>query len=154
PEHATMCAFDALLAAPRATLLDYPILFNLPASQGEGGTVRSLLSGAIPGFVHLLLFWAQNLQQGRNIYRAVICSNSWGIDDQSDDLPAGHAGRYVDNPRHPFNRLVSALSSFGVDVVFAAGNSGEARPPQPVMGTNALSSVLTVAGCDAHDRVV
>jgi subtilisin family serine protease len=150
-DHGTMCAFDALLAAPKATLLDYPILFNLPTANRErGSTVKSLLSGALPGFTYLLLDWARDLLRGRSL----VASNSWGIHNQNEDFPEGHPSRYVDNPFHPFNLLLSALTYFGADIVFAAGNSGAEVKPQPIMGSAALGKVLAIAGCDTHDCLV
>src|SRR5690606_4088166 len=48
--HGTMCAFDALITAPRATLLDYPVLL----SQRQGGSaVDGLLSDAIAAYARL-----------------------------------------------------------------------------------------------------
>ena len=73
------------------------------------------------------------------------------------DFPAGHRGRYADNPRHLFTRSVSAMSTIdNVDIVFAAGNCGGECPDEKcqqvttatITGANASLDVLTVAGCD------
>src|SRR4029453_4070087 len=95
-DHGTMCAFDALIAAPNATLLDYPML----ASSIPGGnpTGRSL-SAALLAFSHLLANWAVAFAPGGpQRYSALVVNNSWGIYHPSWDFPPNHAGRYCDNP--------------------------------------------------------
>ena len=157
-DHGTMCAFDALIAAPNATLLDFPILSgNAPG----GAMVGRTLSVALMGFAQLLAFWAVAFAPGSN-YRALVCSNSWGIFHPSWDFPQGHPGRFIDNPKHPFNIIVATLAASGVDIVFAAGNCGvqcpdsrcQNRTTQAIMGTSAHDDVLTLAGCDINDQRV
>lgn len=153
-DHGTMCAFDALIAAPKATLLDYPILQgNAPG----GSTMGRALSSALLGFSHLLAFWGVAFApSGANRYKALVVNNSWGMYHPSWDFPADHPGRYADNPAHPFNVIVSTLANTNADIVFAAGNCG-AECPDPrcrgkvtesISGANALPDVLTFAGCD------
>ncbi|AWB19712.1 hypothetical protein DA075_01155 [Methylobacterium currus] len=155
----TMCAYGALIAAPRATLLDVPVL---PAT-GPG-----FLSDALQAYAHLLTA----VQADKPRFKALIVTNSWGLGHESWDFPAGHPGRYVDNPGHPFNRIVGALSRYGVDILFAAGNGGQGphqgshrgygdgRPDprgqgrtQPtIMGANAHPDVITVTGATLRGR--
>jgi hypothetical protein len=158
--HGTMCAFDALLAAPKATLLDFPIL----ASTAPGGAmVGRTLSVALLGFAQLLAFWGVAFAPGgAQQFRALVSNNSWGIYHPSWDFPAGHPGRFIDNPNHPFNVIAKTLANAGADIIFAAGNCGaqcadmrcQGRTTQAIMGANALAEVLTLAGCDTNDQRV
>jgi len=158
--HGTMCAFDVLIAAPKATLLDFPILAN---DAPGGSVVGQTLSVALLGFAQLLAFWAVAFAPGGGPrYRALVVSNSWGIFHPSWDFPAGHPGRFIDNPNHPFNILVKTLASSGADIVFAAGNCGaqcadgrcQGNTKQTIVGSSALQEVLTLAGCDTKDARV
>jgi hypothetical protein len=156
-DHGTMCAFDVLLAAPKATLLDYPILSG---SAPGGAVVGRTLSVAVQAFAHLLAFWGVAFAPGgAPRYGGLVVSNSWGIFHPSWDFPSGHPGRYIDNPNHPFQGLVSLLARAGADIVFAAGNCGGqcadgrcmGRTTGTIMGVNASPDVLTLAGCDTND---
>ncbi len=157
--HGTMCAYDALIAAPEATLVDVPILANPTAG---GSTMSGTLAAAVLAYSHLLARWGVAFGPGDlGKYVGLVISNSWGVFDPSWDFPAGHPGRYIDNPRHPFNLLVGVLASSGIDVVFAAGNCGAQCPDARCSGTtatitgaNALDDVLTVAGCDTGKQRV
>ena len=159
-DHGTMCAFDVLIAAPKATLLDFPILAN---SAPGGSMVGRTLSVALMGFAQLLAFWAVGFAPGGGPrYKALVVSNSWGIFHPSWDFPVGHPGRFIDNPNHPFNVIAGTLAGSGADVVFAAGNCGaqcadgrcQGRTTQTIMGASALPAVLTLAGCDVQDARV
>jgi len=159
-DHGTMCAFDVLIAAPKATLLDFPILGS---SAPGGAVVGRTLSVALLGFSQLLAFWAVAFAPGGGPrYKALVVSNSWGIFHPSWDFPPGHPGRFIDNPNHPFNILVGTLAGSGADIIFAAGNCGsqcadgrcQARTTQTIMGSSALQDVLTLAGCDITDARV
>lgn len=158
-DHGTMCAFDALIAAPDATLLDFPIL----ASSAPGGSLSGrTLAGAVQAYAQLLSFWAVAFAGGRTRYSALVVNNSWGIYHPAWDFPVGHPGRYVDNPNHPFTALVGLLARSGVDILFAAGNCGSqcadtrcrSRTAGAIMGANASPDVLTIAGCDTADAWV
>lgn len=156
-DHGTMCAFDALLAAPKATLLDFPIL----ASSAPGGsTVGSTLSVAVQAYAQLIAFWSVAFAPGgAPRYKGLVVNNSWGIFHPSWDFPSGHPGRFIDNPNHPFCALVGVLARGGADIVFAAGNCGstcadgrcQGRVTGTIMGSSAYQDVLTVAGCDTTD---
>lgn len=158
-DHGTMCAFDVLIAAPDATLLDFPIL----ASNAPGGSVSGrTLASAMQAYAQLLSFWSIAFAGGGPRYGALVVNNSWGIYHPGWDFPAGHRGRYVDNPNHPFTALVGLLARTGVDILFAAGNCGSgcadmrcrSRTTGVIMGANASRDVLTVAGCDTSDAWV
>jgi subtilisin family serine protease len=124
--HGTMCAFDALIAAPNATLLDYPVLVT-PA-QG-GSTMSGTVGVALLAYAQLVVGWAVAFAAGgTQKYSGLVVSNSWGVYHPSWDLPPGHRGRYIDNPNHPFHLQVSALNRSGVDIIFAAGNCGAPCP--------------------------
>ncbi|MCF4128501.1 S8/S53 family peptidase [Methylobacterium sp. SyP6R] len=139
----TLCAYGALIAAPRATLLDLPIL---PAT-GPG-----LLSDALQAYARLLAA----VRADKPRFKALVVTNSWGLGHESWDFPAGHPGRYVDNPGHPFNRIVGTLSRYGVDILFAAGHGGQdgsgARSRSAIMGANAHPDVITVTGATLRGR--
>lgn len=154
--HGTMCAFDTLIAAPNATLLDFPVLGRNPGGSMMSGS----LSAAVQAYSFLLSSWAVAFAAGGlSQYRSLVLSNSWGLYHTDWDFPPGHRGRYCDNPDHPFDIIVSALIRSGVDVVFAAGNCGAGCPSSKcegvttgtIMGANAHAEVLTVAGCDTTD---
>jgi hypothetical protein len=155
--HGTMCAFDALIMAPDATLLDYPVL----RSPAPGGAASSGTIGvALVAYAQLMANFAVAFAPGGAAkYNALVVSNSWGLYHPSADFPAGHRGRYIDNPNHPFHLVVTALARSGADIVFAAGNCGsqcpspfcQTRTVGTIMGANAHPDVLTLAGCDTND---
>ncbi|MFI8392865.1 S8 family serine peptidase [Streptomyces sp. NPDC085540] len=153
-DHGTMCAFDALIAAPKATLLDVPVLL----SERVGPTVMSgLLSDAVAAYSHL---WAL-LKTMPEDKTALVVSNSWGSFSPQWDFPPSHPGNYSDNPGHPFNLMVTALENAGADVLFAAGNCGRDCPDgrcqfpnRPIVGANSHPRALSIGGVDTRgDRV-
>lgn len=158
-DHGTMCAFDALIAAPAATLLDFPIL---SATAPGGAMTGRTLSGAVQAYAQLLAFWGVSFAPTGRHYNGLVVTNSWGIYHPSWDFPSGHPGRYVDNPNHPFTQLVGVLARAGADILFAAGNCGSqcadtrcrSRTAGSIMGANASQDVLTLAGCDTTDARV
>ena len=151
--HGTMCAFDALIAAPDATLVDFPLLEV--ESPSPDGMMFPYVSSAMRAYGALLASRAHGpLKQ----YQALVVSNSWGIYHPDDDYPAGHPGRFSDNPTHPFNVQLAAATRAGIDILFAAGNCGRECPSpncrsaqgNAIMGCAGLPEILTVAGCDIH----
>lgn len=151
--HGTMCAYNVLAAAPKATLIDVPAL----SVSAPGGTVTGRsLSTALQAFSYLLSNYAVAFAPGGiHQYKGLVITNSWGIYHPSWDFPTGHPGRYCDNPQHPFASIVKALTSAGADIAFAAGNCGEqcpnnrcqSRTSETIMGANSYAEVLTVAAC-------
>jgi hypothetical protein len=150
-----MCAFDVAIAAPNATLLDFPILFSTTAG---GSAMDGFLSDAVQAYSYLL----QQLRADSWPYDSLVINNSWGMYSQSWDFPPGDPGRYADNPNHPFNTIVGTLSRAGADILFAAGNCGADCPVEKcggvtvdtIMGANAHPDVLTIAGATyLNDRV-
>lgn len=156
--HGTMCAHAALLAAPKATLFDMPALVGTPAGGSPIGARISTVYVALSTWVAQALIALP--ASGEPKYRAVVLSNSWGMYNPSWDLPAGHAGRYSDNPLHPFTGTLKVLGTNDVDIVFAAGNCGAECPDDrcqnvfagAITGANASPEFLTVTGCDLNDR--
>jgi subtilisin family serine protease len=147
-DHGTMCAFDGLIAAPRATLLDVAVLL----SRREGSTVlEGLLSDAVAAYAHLrTVLDAMPAEQ-----RALVVSNSWGSFSPNWDFPPGHPGNYSDNRAHPFNIIVGSLEQAGADILFAAGNCGRdcpdgrcEYPSLPIGGANSHPQVLSTGGVD------
>ena len=153
-DHGTMCAFDALIAAPKATLLDIPVL----QSRRPGGSVLDgLLSDAVAAFAHLRTV----LEAMPPESRALVVSSSWGSFSPRWDFPPGHPGNYSDNPAHPFNLIVGSLEQAGADLLFAAGNCGRecpdsrcAYPERSIAGANSHGQVLTVGGVDVEGKRV
>ncbi|GGK93578.1 hypothetical protein Sme01_58710 [Sphaerisporangium melleum] len=153
-DHGTMCAFDTLIAAPRASLVDVPILL----SRRQGGTVMDgLLSDAVAAFAHLRTV----LDAQPAASRALVVSNSWGSFSPLWDLPPGVAGNYSDSAAHPFNIIVGSLEQAGADILFAAGNCGTeckdrrcAFPGRPIVGANSHPQVLSIGGVDTNGERV
>ena len=153
-DHGTMCAYDAGIAAPGATLLDHAVLL----STTPGATAMSgLLSDAVLSYSKLL-----GLLTGALKGKPLVVSNSWGMFDPAWDFPVGHPGNYSDNATHPFNVIVSSLESAGADILFAAGNCGrncpdgrcKFGPTRPICGANSHPAVLSVAGIDVGSKRV
>jgi subtilisin family serine protease len=171
--HGTMCAYDALIAAPNATLIDLPML--LARATGDH-KVPATVSSAIHAYSHLVNVWFN--KQPRPNYTALVVSNSWGIFNPSlDEFPKDDPGRFIDNPNHIFRLLIGALTGTeldppvdgtevdprkNVDVIFCGSNCGpECTSPAcllqttgMIMGANAYPEVLTVGGCDAENDVI
>jgi subtilisin family serine protease len=143
-----MCAFDALIAAPQATLLDVAVL--LSKRQGSN-LVEGLLSDAVAAYAHLAGVLSSLPEEGRSL----VVSNSWGSYSPRWDFPPGHPGNYSDNKAHPFNIIVASLESAGADILFAAGNCGRDCPAgrceyteRPIGGANSHAGVLSIGGVD------
>ena len=148
-DHGTMCAYDALIAAPKATLLDFPVLL----SQTPGGsTMDGFLSDALQAFSILVAYMRR--PESERQYKSLVVNNSWGMYHPSWDFPPGHPGRYADSPNHPFNLVAGTLARMGADIFFAAGNCGSDCPDgrcegvvkETITGANAHPDVTTVAG--------
>ena len=160
-DHGTMCAYDALIAAPKATLLDHAVLRT---TRAGGSVMDGVLSDAVQSFGVLLRLMM--LPREERFFHSLVVSNSWGMFHPSWDFPPGHPGRYFENPAHPFNRIVESLAAQGADILFAAGNCGPACPdgrclPIPVnandrriSGANGHPDVLCVAGVDTNKDLV
>ena len=155
-DHGTMCAYDALIAAPRATLLDVAVLLSQQSPQPGESPISGLLSDAVLAYSHLLSI-LQNPSRRPGEAVSLVVSNSWAIFSPAWDFPPGHVGNYTDNPEHPFNRIVATLESFGADILFAAGNCGTDCPDgrcewpdeeSTIAGANSHPAVLSVGGVD------
>ncbi|MFF4412216.1 S8 family serine peptidase [Streptosporangium sp. NPDC001559] len=153
-DHGTMCAFDALISASKASLIDIPVLLS---RRPGGSEMDGLLSDAVAAFSHLRTV----LDSLPAATRSLVVSNSWGSFSPEWDFPVGHPGNYSDNAAHPFNLIVSSLEQAGADVLFAAGNCGRdcrdrrcAYPDRPIGGANSHPSVLSVAGADTEGERV
>ncbi|MEU8248369.1 S8 family serine peptidase [Nonomuraea sp. NPDC048916] len=147
-DHGTMCAFDTLIGAPQASVIDLPVLLS---SRPGGSALDGLLSDAVAAFAHLRTV----LDAQPEASRALVVSNSWGSFSPEWDFPVGHPGNYSDNAAHPFNLMVAELDRAGADVLFAAGNCGRecrdgrcAYPNRPIAGANSHPKALSVGGVD------
>jgi subtilisin family serine protease len=155
PDHGTMCAYDVGLAAPKAKLLDYALLW----SQTPGSTVmEGFLSDAVLAYSRL----RQILLSLPLARRRMVITNSWGMFSPDWDFPVGHPGNYSDNPAHPFNIIVGSLENAGADILFAAGNCGREcedgrcafNGTPPICGANSHPGVISVGGVDVAKRRV
>jgi subtilisin family serine protease len=141
--HGTMTAFDVSIAAPQATLWDFPIITRVDSDEvlrkytSDGAQAYRFMVNAIQN--HGLL----------SSFKGLVVNNSWCIYDLSFDMPAGHPANYSSNPNHTFNRAVSELAAAGADIVFAAGNCG---PDCPV--TACTQSGATIYGANSHPEVL
>ena len=159
--HGTMCAYDALIAAPKATLVDVPMLLARPVGDHHSA---SMLDSAILAYLHIANVW-----WATKVFDALVVSNSWGLFHPClEDFPPGHPYRFSDNPNHIFHYLLRALAADGVDIVFCGNNCGDgancagdcasgkclSKTERMIMGANAYQDVLTIGGCDTNDRMV
>jgi hypothetical protein len=161
-DHGTMTAYDLLIAAPKATLLDYPMLSTrAPGDQ----SVRGTIGAAMIAYAHLAVHWIfySFFELPKPKYNTLVVNNSWGIYNPNlDDFPPGSPGRYIDNPNHVFRNFIMLLTAFDYDIVFCAGNCGSDCPAPPCLhcttgtinGASAYPEVLTLAGCDVTDTRV
>jgi len=150
PDHGTMTAYDARIAAPEAEIFDYALL------KSHAGTWSAFLSDAISAFADLIE--RVHARPGR-----WVVNNSWGLFDRSNDAPIGSSENYSANPDHPFNQITGSLVAAGADVFFAAGNcgvpcpnarcgAGDTGPGQSIHGANSHPDVVTVAAVTVTDR--
>jgi len=154
-DHGTMCAYDGMIAAPKATLLDHAVLL----STTSGATrMAGLLSDAVLAYQKLRTIVTATPASKR----AMVVSNSWGMYTPDWDFPPGHPGNFSDNPAHPFNLMVASLEAAGADILFAAGNCGRDCEDErcgfgtkpSICGANSHPSVLCVAGVDLNKKRV
>ena len=158
--HGTMCAYDALIAAPKAKLLDFPMLLTRPVADHHS---TSMVDAAMHAYLQLAnTWWSKPID-------ALVVSNSWGLFHPClEDFPPGHPYRFIDNPNHVFHYLVQALAADGVDIIFCGNNCGDgencagdcasgtclSKTDRMIMGANAYEEVLTIGGCDTNDQMV
>jgi hypothetical protein len=161
--HGTMCAYDALIAAPKATLLDIPMLLARPVADHHS---KSMVDAAMLAYLQLANTW---WSRPSKTFDALIVSNSWGLFHPClEDFQRGHPYRFIDNPNHAFHYFTKALAADGVDIIFCGNNCGNGRncagdcasgtclskTDRMIMGANAYEDVLTIGGCDTNDRIV
>jgi subtilisin family serine protease len=160
--HGTMCAYDALIAAPKATLLDLPMLLARPVADHHS---KSMVDAALLAYFHLAVLWWV-----KRPFDGLVVSNSWGLFHPClEDFPPGHPNRFIDNPRHALRKyLIRPLAASGVDIVFCGNNCGNgkncagncasgaclSKTDRMIMGASTYPEVLTVGGCDTDDEVV
>jgi subtilisin family serine protease len=139
-DHGTMVAYDASIAAPKATLLDYALL------RSTAGSWEAFLSDAIAAFGDLIDLL-------RRKPGSLVVNNSWGLFDRSDDAAVGTPENYSANANHPFNQIVAALVTSGADVIFAAGNCG-VDCPDGRCGVNDVGPGASIHGANSHPAVI
>lgn len=140
PDHGTMVAWDARIAAPDARILDYALL------RSDGATWTAFLSDAIAAFADLMRVIGEHPGP-------LVVNNSWGMFDRSGDEPIGSPGNYSANPNHPFNQIVGTLVEAGADIFFAAGNCG-ANCPDGRCGNTDVGPGASIHGANSHPDVV
>jgi len=158
--HGTMCAYDALIAAPNATLLDYPMLIVRPPAAH---TVIPTVAAAVSAYADIRNKWI-NPNGAPPPYERLVVSNSWGIFHPGlEDFRPNHSGRFIDNPQHALRiYYIKPLTDKGVDIIFCGNNCGPScqsptclsKTNGMIMGAATYDEVLTVGGCDTHDDLV
>jgi subtilase family protein len=159
--HGTMCAYDALIAAPKATLLDYPMLIARPPAAH---TVKPTIAAAVIAYADIKNKW-MNPDGAPPPYERLVVSNSWGILHPSlEDFPSNHNGRFIDNPNHALRvyYIKPLTDKKGVDIIFCGNNCGPScaaptclsKTGGMIMGAATYDEVLTVGGCDTNDNLV
>jgi subtilisin family serine protease len=143
--HGMMIAQNVLAVAPDATIFDLPLvpwkISDIPAFLSLANAAYGTMRAAIANF-----------KTNPRFSGPWVIVNPWGIYDSRLDLRPPHD--YINNPNHPFNRLVEAVVGDGHDVVFAAGNCGQFCPDErcgaqdngpgrSILGANSLGAVLT-----------
>ena len=152
PDHGTMVAFDARIAAPDAMIYDYPLL------KSSGGLWVGFLSDAIRIYAELLTLIL-------TLPGPLVVNNSWGMYDRSTDRPVGNPQNYSANPRHPFNLIAGTLVGAGADVFFADGNcgstcpvsrcgAGDRGPGNSIHGANSHPDLISVAAVTINDDLL
>lgn len=160
--HGTMCAYDALIASPKATLLDFPMLLARPVSDHHS---TSMVDAALLAYAQLAILWWVTRP-----FDALVVSNSWGLFHPClEDFPPGHPYRFIDNPNHALRKyLIRPLVATGMDIIFCGNNCGDgancagdcasgtclSKTDRMIMGANTYEEVLTVGGCDTNDSMV
>ena len=93
-DHGTMCAFDAGIAAPKATLLDFALLLAPPSGPK---LMSGYLSDGVLGYSKLLRL-IRDTAPGR---RRMVVNNSWGMFSPRWDFPPGTPATTATTPRIP-----------------------------------------------------
>ena len=144
--HGMMIAQNILAVAPDARIFDLPLvpwkILDIPAFLSVANSAFWTMRAAIANF-----------KANPRFRGPWIIVNPWGIYDSRMDLRPPHD--YINNPNHPFNKLVEAVVGDGHDVIFAAGNCGQFCPDErcgeqdygpgrSILGANSLGPVLTI----------
>ncbi|WP_080055298.1 S8 family peptidase [Spirosoma aerolatum] len=140
--HGNMCATDVLGMAPDCRLYDLRI---------ASPTVPGMLSNAISAYR-----WAINQHMATGTPH--VLTNSWGM------YQPGWAPDYVNDPAHPFSRIVVEAINEGIIVLFAAGNCGSTCPDNrcgastgpgaSIWGANGHPRVMTVGAVNKNGQFV
>jgi subtilisin family serine protease len=149
--HGSMCAFQVGIAAPKAVILDVPVL-------GSASNLPTLTSDVAKAYEQLVL-----QIEGGLMPNGLVVNNSWQVYDPTKDFAPGHRSNYSDSINHPLSNAIENLVDAGADVLFAAGNCGEACPYpgcrfQPgsstIVGANSHPDVVTVGGVDLNGSML
>jgi subtilisin family serine protease len=128
--HGNMCATDVLGMAPECRVYDLRI---------ASPDVPGMLSNAISAYR-----WAINQHIATGTPH--ILTNSWGM------YQPEWAPDYVNNPSHPFSRIVVEAIDAGIIVLFAAGNCGDTCPDGKC--GSAVGPGKSIWGANGHPRVI
>lgn len=140
-KHGNMCAFDCLIAAPKASIYDLGVGKTL-------GAASALLSGALQAFQ-----WA--LDRFRQDGTPQVLSNSWGLYQQAwDPFPPDAPGNYTHDPQHPVTRKALELVDAGMLLVFAAGNCGDACGGTSGRCGRDVGPGRSIRGLNGHPRMI
>lgn len=141
-DHGMMVARNVIAVAPGTTLHDCPLI--LP----RVGQIATFLSDAEAACNRILAHVrATRAVQGGDW----ILLNAWAMFDRSTfEVPLGG---YTESPEHPFNRLVDEIAGENIELVFAAGNSGQFCPDQR-SGSYDIGPGRSIYGANAHPEVL
>jgi serine protease AprX len=138
--HGSMCAADVLVAAPKATLYDYPFL-GVPRSGGALAMFQAVLEHRrIDGKPHLT-------------------NNSYGFTGvpPKEQFP----NHEIWDLNHPLHRKIREVVASGAPTFFAAGNCGAECPSgncdatgigpgKSIHASNSLAEVITIAAVNSQ----
>ena len=141
-DHGMMIARNLLAVAPKVTLYDLPLI------PGRITDITRFLSDAQAAFQRVLDDLRGRCSKAKDERWVLV--NAWAIFDRTEEYPYGY---YTTNPDHPFNLLIDELADENVDVVFAAGNSGQFCPDQRA-GPYDVGPGRSILGANGHRRVL
>lgn len=143
--HGMMVARAILDLAPRARLFDIPII---PAR------IRPVLSTVdeFAAVFELLRLLVAILREIPGFKGPWIIVNAWAVFDRSDEIPLGDYTQDGHPMGHPLNDVIDRVAKT-VDVLFAAGNSGQ-YCPDPRSGPVDRGPGHSIWGGNGHRRTI
>ncbi len=131
--HGTLCAYVAALAAPAVEIADVRVF------------------GDAFSFMHAYDYLRTTWNANRGKWKALVVSTSWEFPAPEPDFASKET--LALGTTHPLLPTLRCLAGAGVDVVFAAGNSGTCGPSSntargSITPPNDMPEAITVAAVD------